>query len=203
MAQVTKITFSETELEAITQPGFFYTKHAALQKVMELLSETERAIRQIVLTQPQIGVHTNIESPKIFRGENYKLLPYMMLDYPRKFTTETVFAFRSMFWWGNEFSFTLHLQGEAWKFYSEAIIGQIGELKGSDFYCCVNKSPWQYHFEPDNYLPLEEILTNGKWLADLQAADFIKLSRKISVNDFQRVPEYAAETFALLLKILK
>src|SRR6478609_6769246 len=30
MAQGTKITFSDTELDAITHPDFFYTKHAAM-----------------------------------------------------------------------------------------------------------------------------------------------------------------------------
>ena len=50
---------------------------------------------------------------KIFRGENYRQLPYLVLDYPKHFSKESVLAFRTMLWWGNFFSCTLHLQGKA------------------------------------------------------------------------------------------
>ena len=92
MAQVTKITFSEAELNAILQPDFFYIKHAAMQKVMELLAETERTLREIIVEYPFLSAHTSIDSPKIFKGENYRKLPYMVLDYPRKFSAENIFA---------------------------------------------------------------------------------------------------------------
>ena len=50
-------------------------------------------------------------SPKITRGENYQLLPYVILDYPRCFQKEQVFAIRTMFWWGKGISITLHVSG--------------------------------------------------------------------------------------------
>jgi hypothetical protein len=113
MAQGTKITFSEAELQAILQPDFFYIKHSATQKVMELFGETERMLRDSIVQYPSLSQHTNVVSPKIFRGENYKKLPYIVLDYPRTFSAENIFAYRTMFWWGKEFSFTLHLQHAA------------------------------------------------------------------------------------------
>jgi len=202
MAQGTKITFSEAEFEAITHPDFFYTKHAAIRKVMELLGETERMLRENILQHPELGHHTNIESPKIFRGENYRELPYVVLDYPRRFSTETVFAFRSMFWWGKEFSFTMHLQGAALGHFRKSIEERITGLAGNDFYLCVNNSPWQYHFEKDNYRKLEELVSADDSYREYLQKDFIKLSRKIPVSDFDRVPGHASETLALLLKIL-
>ncbi len=203
MAQVSKITFSSEELDAITHPDFFYIKHAAMQKVMELLNETQRSLSEIVLSHQHISGHTNIESPKIFRGENYRHLPYMVLDYPRKFSAETVFAFRTMFWWGKEFSFTLHLQGEALNHYRKIISEKVSTMKGNDFYFCINKTPWQYYFENDNYLPLDELLDDDQFKEQLQTNEFFKLSRKLPVKDFKRVPEYAEKTFSLLLKVIK
>ena len=50
-------------------------------------------------------------TPKIAKGENYLQLPYVLLDYPRCFDKENIFAIRTMFWWGNFFSITLHLSG--------------------------------------------------------------------------------------------
>ena len=61
-----------------------------------------------------------IQSPKISRGENYNGLPYVMLDYPRCFGKEDVFAMRTMFWWGNFFSITWHLKGKYSKEYIAA-----------------------------------------------------------------------------------
>lgn len=201
MAQGTKITFSNAELDAISKPDFFYIKHNAMQKIMELFGQTERELRKIVLTAPELAKHTSTDSPKIFRGENYRQLPYMVLDYPRKFNTDTVFAFRSMFWWGKEFSFTLHLQGRAWAFFKKGMAERMAGLEGKEFYSCVNTTPWQYHFEKDNYRPLDELIAGGKTGMGLEQRDFIKLSRKIPAQDVERVPVFAAETFAMLIPL--
>lgn len=201
MAQGTKITFSDGELTAILHPDFFYTKHTAMKKIMELLGETERHLQDIILPYPQLKAHTSTDSPKIFRGENYKLLPYMVLDFPRRFNIETVFAFRTMFWWGKAFSATLHLQGEGLEAFRETIANHISGLKDQEFFYCVNNTPWQYYFEEDNYVPLEMMLEKD-YQQIIKAADFIKLSRKIPVNDFDHVPAFASETLSLLLKML-
>lgn len=201
MAQGTKITFSDEELKAIVKPDFFYTKHAAMQKVMALLGETERSLQEIVLKVPRLSEHTKTNSPKIFRGENYRQLPYMVLDHPRLFSTESIWAFRTMFWWGKEFSFTLHLQYAAWEKFRENISKRAGKLAGSGFYYCVNKSPWQYHFEEENYLPVDDLL-NSNGTSEWEEKDFIKLSRKIPVAEFERVPMYASETLEMLLPLM-
>ena len=199
MAQVTKITFSSTEMDAILHPDFFYTKYSALQKIMELFSETERNLREIIEQHQHLGEHTNITSPKIFRGENYKKLPYMVLDYPRKFSPETVFAFRTMFWWGKEFSFTLHLQNKALDHFRNSIAKNISMLEGKRFYYSVYKTPWEYHFETENYLPLDDMLKEPGFTDGLLTSPFIKLSRKISISEFEKVPQFAGETLKELL----
>lgn len=203
MAQGSKITFSKAELDAMISPDFFYTKHAAMQNVMELLSETEREIRKIVVAFPELAKHTSIDSPKIFKGENYRQLPYIVLDYPRHFSTDSVFAFRSMFWWGKEFSFTLHLQGKAWEYYRNRVTERLSTLSGKDFYCCVNDSPWQYHFENDNYILLDELFKSQEFIHGFEQRNFLKLSRKKGIQDFAHIPEYAAGTLELLLKLLE
>ncbi len=34
--------------------------------------------------------------------------------------------------------------------------------KNRDFYICVNDTPWQYHFEINNYILLDEFLEDGR-----------------------------------------
>lgn len=202
MAQGTKITFSDAELNAIIQPDFFYIKHSAMQKVMELLSDTERMLREIIVEYPFVKTHTNIDSPKIFRGENYRKLPYIVLDYPRTFSSENIFAFRTMFWWGKEFSFTLHIQHASLNYFRNAIINNISSLNGKHFYYSVHKTPWEYHFQNDNYQMLDDMLDKPEFKDELQSSPFIKLSRKISIGEFESVPEYAGETLKAVIALL-
>ena len=203
MAQGTKISFSDAELNAILNSDFFYIKHSATQKVMELFGDTERMLRDIIVHDPSLSMHTNINAPKIFRGENYRKLPYIVLDFPRAFSAENIFAFRTMFWWGKEFSFTLHLQHASLNHFRTAIEKNISMLSGKQFYFCVNKTPWEYHFETDNYQPLDDFLDKPGFASELQSASFIKLSRKIPIKDLESVPFYAGETLNLLLKMFQ
>ncbi|MEI9808974.1 MAG: hypothetical protein WDO16_14545 [Bacteroidota bacterium] len=78
-------------------------------------------------------------SPKISKGENYKGLPYLVLDYPRYFEKDNHFAVRSMFWWGNFFSSTLHLSGIYKKKYTSAIEASFTQLQENDFFICVKR----------------------------------------------------------------
>jgi hypothetical protein len=141
---------------------------------------------------------------KIFRGENYRKLPYVVLDYPKLFSADNVLTFRSMFWWGNEFSFTLHLQGQALEKYRPAIEKNIHSLLNHGVYFCVHQSPWQYYFANDNYILLDELYKEEKQFSTtLAQKPFIKLSRKIPVNDYEEVIDYGVETFRLLIPMLK
>ncbi len=142
------------------------------------------------------GVNTS--NGKIFRGENYKGLPYVVLDYPRLFSTESVFAFRTMFWWGNEFSFTLHLQGTAWEERKALFIKKLPQLLNRELYICVNVSPWQYHFDRENFVPLDEYsATVGK--EELEQLPFLKLSSRLDIRNYENLSEQAGMTFRLLM----
>src|ERR1051326_3611882 len=106
--------FTPTELEIIHNAKFFYTKASATQKVDQLLAEARDEIKSAIEKTGMVfpkGVDSSMG--KIFRGENYLGLPYLILDYPKHFSKDSVFAFRTMFWWGKFFSCTLHLQGKA------------------------------------------------------------------------------------------
>ena len=119
--QVNNLRFNQEELDALENSRFFHVKHAAMLKLSTLFAELETHLQNTV-TDLEKRHHEILKSGKgrIFRGENYKLLPYMVLDYPRQFSKESIFTFRSMFWWGNGFSFTLHLQGHAWEHFRKS-----------------------------------------------------------------------------------
>jgi hypothetical protein len=202
--QVTKIAFSEEEMKAMLSADFFHIKHEAIRKIFELFGELEQRLR----TEPSLKElqleNVETRSGKIFKGENYRKLPYVLLDYPRLFTADNVFSFRSMFWWGNEFSFTLHLQGQELEKFRFRIKKNIERVLGQGFYFCINKSPWEYVFTQDNYILLDELYENPEGFNPLiSSKEFIKLSRRIPLKEYDNVINYGVETFKLALNLLK
>lgn len=200
--QVNKLNFTSEELGVLSNSDFFVVKHQATQKISLILSHLLQELEnsENIQSFPLQGL--NEKRGKIFRGENYRLLPYVVLDYPRQFGKESVFAFRSMFWWGNGFSFTLHIQGEALIMFNDRLHSNLYQLTGKGFYVCINTTPWEYHYGTDNYIPLEEYIAKSqKYKA--RSNDFFKLSRRLTLQQYSLVPEFGKETWELLKKILE
>ena len=197
--QVTNFNFSQEEAAAISERDFFLLKNSATKKIMDLFGQLEGEIISRIKHYSIDVKDMNKSSGKIFRGENYKLFPYIVLDCPRLFSTRSVFAFRSMFWWGHEFSFTLHLQGEAFDRYKKSLSGNLNLLEGKQVYFCVNDIPWQYNFEKENYLQIEKVMNRGE---ELFNKPFIKISRKLTVDAHENFLEYGLETFKLFMELV-
>jgi hypothetical protein len=104
MIQQTKIQFLPAEIELVSSPDIILTKNAILQKIKSFLEGFQ--LKQQDIIQRYLS-HLPEEvlkiSPKISRGENYKGLPWLVLDNPRYFQHNNIFAIRTMFWWGKFF----------------------------------------------------------------------------------------------------
>ena len=189
--------FSSGEIELIMNSEVLHTKASALAKVNHLLSETRQVLKECIeQMQFSFPANTNLLSGKISIGENYRGLPYQVLDYPAKFTAEDTFAFRTMFWWGNFFSSTLYLQGESLDRYRSILLKNKDMLQGKDIYICVHDSPWEHHFESDNY----RILENN--LQYLEKHPFLKLAVKWEISEFKTLPVQVKEYFEMLVAFL-
>lgn len=196
------ITFSEQELTVLSNRDFLKTKQIVTQKIQKLLLETETQLKTFV-KQIDVLLLENIlvTAGKISRGEKYEDLPYQVLDYPRYFSKESIFTYRTMFWWGNFFSCTLHLQGSALGSYRNMLRKNLPSLKNDDVYFCINVNPWQYHFREDNYLSLKQI--SDKDLCDLiNNKSFIKLSKKLPLEQHSTLPTFSLKTLKLFDAIL-
>lgn len=164
-----------------------------VQKLMELTRE--ELVHCVSSLQYSFPEGIDLAIGKISRGENYLNLPYMVLDYPAYFKSEDIFAYRTMFWWGNFFSATLHLEGVSLEKVREKLSSNINELTGKQIYICKGETPWQYHYGKDNY---ELITLNHKDF--MKRCSFIKLSKKIDLNDWKGLPAFSTDFLTLLLK---
>jgi hypothetical protein len=110
MDEKTKVTLSAGELAIASDRDIILTKRKVMESASQLFSGQIPFISNAFPQQVKEEL-LGIVHPKISKGENYKGFPYVIMDYPALFSKDNVFALRTMFWWGNFFSITLHLSG--------------------------------------------------------------------------------------------
>jgi hypothetical protein len=195
-----KVRLSEKEAELVQNTDWILTKNVILKKAWALLETVQQEQKQYLQSSkhnlPEEILKT---SAKISKGENYKELPYLVLDFPRFFVQENIFAIRTMFWWGNHFSITLHLSGNCKKIFEEKILASFPLLK--EFSLCVNNDPWEHHFEKSNYQFVREL-----GMADyenlVREKSFIKLAKKIPLEKWDDAPSILFSYFKEIIVVL-
>lgn len=187
------------ELAYLSDTDFLLTKRQVQQKINHLLVQTEATLKEYIqkqsLTFPEGVLY---KAGKISQGENYRGLPYQVLDYPRLFHKEDIFALRTMCWWGHTFSVTLHLQGRSWKLYQPVLLDHQGQLFGRDLFLCVHPHPWEYHQEEDNYQAIDQ-LTATEVNRLLSEKHFLKLTAFLPLGEGDRLPAFALHFFTFIL----
>ena len=197
----TNLELSKKEYDVIINSDFILTKNRIIEKINALYAilsdEYKNELSKHALHLP--GEIFNI-SPKIYKGEQYKGLPYVMLDYPRCFSKTDVFAIRSFFWWGNYFSITLQLSGKYLKLFGNKLFNFIKNEKNKDWFLGVNESEWEHHFEKDNYILLDDLKSLNE--LDFQNRQFIKLANKLPIFNWQFATNFYLTQYKLLLQML-
>jgi len=197
-----KIRLSPKEKELVTDARFILTKNDILQKIKELLGQLQVDYQEhLQRLQDRLPAYINQTSPKISRGENYKGLPWLVLDYPRFFTTTSVCAIRTMFWWGNFFSITLHLSGEHKEAYAQKLVAAYRLLKQSGFSCNTGSKEWEHHFKKENYRPLSK-MKKKEFERLVMQGTFIKLANRVSLKKWNKISFMLNRYFQQLLNLL-
>lgn len=168
---------------ALVQNGqLLLTKNAIMDKAVEVMGGLHGQLKGLLEQQNLVlPAEALASSGKISKGEKYEGLPWVMLDYPRVFGKEDVFAVRTMFWWGHFFSITLHLSGRYKKMYQPALLKNRMLLQECNFYLCVSEDEWRHDFASTNYVSLDQL--DDQAVTDiLSVTDFCKLSVRIPLQ---------------------
>ncbi|HMJ48617.1 MAG TPA: hypothetical protein VK498_14900 [Ferruginibacter sp.] len=197
MVDETKIILSEAELNIVMDSSLILTKHRVIQCVYELFNGQVAAIREVFkVIQPGFTVAESM--PKISKGENYLKLPFVIMDYPSVFGKH-IFSVRTMFWWSNFFSITLHLSGKYKEHYEKKIVSNIPAASNRVF-ICINDDEWEHHFEPTNYLPA--VTVSQERLNEIMQRPFIKVAVKYDLAQWnamqQLLPGGYLEIFGMI-----
>ncbi|WP_126973049.1 hypothetical protein [Gynurincola endophyticus] len=184
-----KIHLSANEWKMIRETDWIFIKKQITAKVYELLGMIADEWRLTVPENRHLPEEVRLSEPKITRGEQYKELPYVILDYPRVFGKEGVFAIRTMFWWGKTISVTLHLSGKYKQQYQPALLKncQVKQYQ----YCCfeaICKDEWEHEIAAPYYLPVHEFTVE-----DLQQmitnSGFVKFAIPFALEEWNELPE--------------
>lgn len=197
-----KIHLSEHELALVTDASWILTKQIIIKKVIELFGQLLQSYREMVNSGGFL-LHENSkdQNGKISRGENYKELPYVILDYPASFSRDNIFAIRTMFWWSNFFSITLHLSGSYKEKYTSNKPGVLRWLQEKEFSICVGENEWEHHFDSDHYK--RSIDLNENQFEELLNKGFFKVAKSIPLTEYHNAVPFLAGVFGELLQFLQ
>lgn len=192
------------DLALLKDRDLFLRKREVSDKINSLFSNCIEIIRgELSIYNELLPIEICSSNPKITKGENYLGFPWTILDYPRYFDRDAIFALRLLCWWGNNFSITLHLSGTYADKYRAQLFSNWGKLRETDLLICVNEDPWQHHHERNNYLLIKECEHDFNFYQDIaKQTGFIKICSIIPLEQWNDLPKKCSETSKLLFSLI-
>lgn len=187
------LQFSAEEAALLANSGWILTKNRVLEQLQAMLGRLSGRMQESA-GMAMLPQEITCISPKISKGDQFKGLPWLVLDYPRFFTATDVFAVRSFFWWGHFFSSTLHLKGRYMQDYAAGI---SEKLVACDWLFYSGADEWNHDLESGGYQELNTISVEEA----IQKVPFIKLSRSLPVTEWSKSEAFLWEGFEALLRV--
>ena len=194
----TKVMLSASELAMVNDKNVILTKQAIIHKAAALFSE-QIALLSILFKDVLVKDAALLAAvPKISKGENFKGFPYVIMDYPAVFGNQNIFALRTMFWWGNFITITLHLKGTYKESFAAKIVEQI--KFSSDFYVAIGEDEWQHDFIDDTNIKSDEIDEHSK--LNIQKNSYFKIALKYELHHWNMMQSLLPEGYTKIKKLL-
>ncbi|RAJ04262.1 hypothetical protein LX64_03142 [Chitinophaga skermanii] len=198
----TNYELSAAEWAIARDAEFIYAKNRVIDKVYEMMGVLQGALAETSITGEFAFPGNCLQyGAKISKGEKYEHLPWVILDYPRLFKGAEVFAFRTMFWWGQYFSCTLHLAGEVKDRYAAKLLACREQLAGEGFSVCIHADPWLHHFDDTNYRSISK-MQQSEWEQRVLESSFIKLAKPFALSDWGNIIPLTVHAYTVLLGML-
>lgn len=195
-----KIRLSAFEIELVTNTEWIFAKQLIIEKVYHLFGRLNEDFKKIIGEEKIFFIpELQKKNGKISKGENYKGLPYIILDYPALFSKENIFAVRTLFWWGNYFSISLHLSGKYLQHLRQSQ-SVFSFLQDNDFSVCINENEWQHDFEESNYVNISKL--NLEEINKIFEKPFFKIAQKIDLQEWDKAEIFLTGIFKKLIDFI-
>lgn len=199
--------FTPEEIGLIADAGFFRSKARIMAKVRTLLESVHAGLQE-ELSGVELSAPAGFDPGKcqLVKGEHLHDFPYQYLDFPKHFSGDEKFTFRTLFWWGHHFVFALILEGEGLLRYKQNLITRYREVADREVCLCLGPTPWEWRRGEGRTLAL-----TGDRRADVGAVlsgrRFFKLARFVPLDDpavsSGRVTVVAREAFRAMLPVIR
>lgn len=199
--QLAKLQLSSQHIALVTNAEWILTKNEILKHIKNVFEELY-AWQQTVLNTSLLPTEVLKPGGKISRGENYLGLPWIVLDNPRCFTKENIFAIRTLFWWGRSFNTTLHVSGKWQQHFSQKLIQSFHQLQHNQFFISHNGDEWVHDVSSTSYIPLKNV-DDKQFEEIIKQAPFIKIAVSTSIENIEASIEILMQQFQLLINIVK
>jgi hypothetical protein len=196
----TKITLSNKELSLIGNTEWILLKQEINKKICLLFADCSSYIKTQIIPFYDFPASALNKPPKISKGENYRMLPYIVLDYPAHFDRKDIFALRTLFWWGNFVSINLHVAGD---FISCVDFSVIEKQSDKDFplYVSIAETQWEHCFGEDNYV-LCKNLDKEEIQKIIKQKRFLKIALKFDLADFEKMSQNLEKGYKQIARLL-
>ena len=186
-------SFSQAEIQLAQDAKLIERKNELLEKCFNVF-----ALQGKALYAEYAKSFPSSPSPKVNRGEHHQGFPYLMLDYPRLFSTDDVFAFRTLFWWGNFISCTLHLKGSHLTECKSDLPFLLEQINSSElnFRFSARGDEWDHNLFGTQYHTMDAIDLNDNY-------EFLKLSTSLPIEEINKLPSFFKKAHETLLGPLK
>ncbi len=195
--------FSVQEQALMKDAGMLLLKRQCIEKIILKFSFIEASLTRALndFGDSILPEGAFLKAGKISRGENYKGLPYVVLDYPRLLTRTNVLNIRLLFWWGHYFTMSLHLAGDVWESNKNRIIGALVREEFGGFYVQYEGSAW----ENDLSLPFfnESSMLEKNNFDALLKSSFIKIVNRLAIDEVEQLENFSLTTFEKFIPLLK
>lgn len=171
--QKSAIKLTNHQLKLAEDTSYPLTKILIMDQFTSLFAECAQYLQSYPF---QFGSVQLVESEyKITKGENFKGLPYLVLDYPKIQSKSFPVLMRTIFWWGKYFSLNMYLHDDLniafkpnWK--QNELINDVKILMSDDL--------WQHDLEEMDYEHISKVDINKK------QSNYLKLCKTVPINAY-------------------
>jgi hypothetical protein len=198
--------FTPEEMRMICDTDFFPAKAEIIRKFhqdfMELRDQLRAECKKSLPAAAPAG--TDFETGQMVKGERFHDFPYVYLDFPKFFSKDEMFTFRSFFWWGHSLFFCWFLSGPRLAQYRKNLLTCHETFSHEDIFLSTADTPWEWGLEEPHAVFLDRI--GKKRLQDiLTGQSFLKLGRSIRLKSLETpdaIPHEGLRIFHLLRPIV-
>ncbi len=194
------------EWHVFADHDFFLKKAAISVKLKQTLEELHRLLQSELANHPLLAPEGfDPEAVQFVKGEHLEDCPYQYLDFPRYYTRQDKFAFRSLCWWGHHLVFALIVEGPLVKDYRTNLFNRFSEVADQHLSLCLSSSIWEWKAGAGLTIDITKT-RRSEIAAVLDHRTFFKIARFLPIKNLENgndhIIESGVSTFQSILPII-